>query len=258
LRDTLDGDHSTKTVCFGNPDCAETSYTLAGDAALANLEDISETIMSDNVPGDFVEIGVWRGGMSIYARALQVVHNQSDSRRVYACDSYSGLPKSTTDSNATKWEEEHWMQVSVDQVVGNFKRFHMMDDNVRFVKGHFVNTLPVLRAHLQDEGRKISILRGDLFVFEGYDDILYNLYEFVPVGGYFICDDCDTFEEANQAVHRFRSRHGITEEMVHANGTFGVTFWRKEKAVPVDYAYYLEWNATRNLSRAAIVHDGTF
>ena len=27
-------------------------------------------------------------------------------------------------------------------------------------------------------------------MFESYYDILYNLYELIPVGGWFVCDDC--------------------------------------------------------------------
>ena len=34
------------------------------------------------------------------------------------------------------------------------------------------------------------MLYGDGDMFESFYDILYNLYEFVPVGGWFVCDDC--------------------------------------------------------------------
>jgi hypothetical protein len=248
LKKELVGDDSLKINCDWDPDCEEASYTMAGDDTLLNVLEITEKTMSDNVLGDFVETGVWRGGISIFARALQVLHNQSDSRRVYACDSYEGMPIATTEEDSNSYQFYRYMEVSVDQVSANFNRFGLLDNTVRFVKGYFIQSLPVLRTHFQHEGRNISILRADGDMFESYYDTLYNLYEFVPVGGYFICDDCGRIEAAEKAVLNFRQRHGITEDMVPVNAEVahrGVKYWRKEKAVSVDYAYYLEWNSTR-------------
>jgi len=223
----------------------ESCYTMSGNARLSNVWNLSEQVMRDNVPGDFVETGIWRGGTSIFARAVQRVHGQGDSRRVYACDSFSGLPPATTHQDSDIWSKMTFLSVSVDQVRDDFERFQMLDSNVRFVKGFFSQSLPILRAHFQDEGRHISILRGDGDMFESYYDILFNLYQFVPVGGYFICDDCPYIFEAERAVQQFRLRHKITEEISPVRGSIGGTFWRKEQEVFVDYAYYVEWNSTR-------------
>merc|ERR1719428_552904 len=106
-----------------------------------------------------------------------------------------------------------FLSVSVDQVRDHFERFQMLDENVRLVKGFFRQSLPVLRTHLQDEGRRISVLRGDGDMFESYFDILFNLYEFVPVVGYFICDDCPYVLAAQKAIMEFRQRHGINEQI---------------------------------------------
>lgn len=223
----------------------ESCYTMAGNARLSSAQNVLEQAMRDNVPGDFVETGIWRGGTSIFARAVQRVHGQGDLRRVYACDSFSGLPASTTKEDGDNWSKMTFLSVSLDQVRNNFERFQMLDNNVLFVKGFFSQSLPVLRTHFQDEGRHISVLRGDGDMFESYYDILFNLYEFVPVGGYFICDDCPGIKEAENAVQQFRRHHKITEEILSVRGSASGTFWRKEREVLTDYAYYVKWNSTR-------------
>jgi len=67
----------------------------------------------------------------------------------------------------------------------HFNRYHLLDDNVIFVKGYFNDTMPTFRT----KDIKISILRidGDMFIL--YMDVLFNLYEKIPVGGYVIIDD---------------------------------------------------------------------
>ena len=97
-------------------------------------------------------------------------------------------------------------------------------------------------------------------MYESYLDILYNLYELIPVGGIFICDDCTLIREAQRAITEFRTRHGITDR-VHITGigmlregdhTYGLTWWKKTKPVSVDYTWYEKWNATRSLERGLI------
>ena len=52
-------------------------FDTAAKSALAGRSGIQ-----DNVPGDFIETGVWRGGASIYMRALLAAHGITD-RRVF-------------------------------------------------------------------------------------------------------------------------------------------------------------------------------
>merc|ERR1719242_1464811 len=108
----------------------------------------------------------------------------------------------------------NYLEVSQSEVEDNFKQFVSLDDNVRFRKGYFSESLPKLREELTADGRQLAVLRGDGDMFESYYDILYNLYEFVPVGGYFICDDCPAIPEAQRAIETFRESHGITDQLV--------------------------------------------
>src|SRR4051794_12482635 len=53
-------------------------YTMMGTRRLENLRRCVEDVLAREVPGDFLEAGVWRGGSGMYMRALLDVHGVSD------------------------------------------------------------------------------------------------------------------------------------------------------------------------------------
>merc|ERR1712032_1142770 len=129
---------------------------MVGTARLANAKELLEHAFLDGVLGDFIETGVWRGGTSIFARAVQRVHGEKDARRVYVCDSFQGLPKASQKQDTNQWSRMTFLRVSLEDVRDHFERFQMLDGGVFFVKGFFSDTLPVLREHLQGDGRRIA------------------------------------------------------------------------------------------------------
>ncbi|EOD12735.1 hypothetical protein EMIHUDRAFT_120042, partial [Emiliania huxleyi CCMP1516] len=64
--------------------------TMAGHKRLQNVATLLLNARSASVAGSYVECGVWRGGMSIFAKAVIEVYQMQ--RRVYLCDSFQGLP----------------------------------------------------------------------------------------------------------------------------------------------------------------------
>jgi len=105
---------------------------------------------------------------------------------------------------------------------------------------------------LKQKGRQLAVLRGDGDMYESYMDILYNLYDFVPVGGYFICDDCPVIHVAKQAIDDFRMEHKISDPIQAVEGSITGSFWRKVSPTVVNYSKYLEWNATRTLKSSPL------
>jgi hypothetical protein len=81
----------------------EDHYRSAPKAVLAidlgspmeSIRECIEGVLFDNVPGDFVECGVWRGGSCIFARSVFDAHGASD-RNVWVADSFEGMPKITS------------------------------------------------------------------------------------------------------------------------------------------------------------------
>lgn len=233
-----------KTRWKGGDWCAN-CFSMAGGARVQNVRELVEKTIVEGIPGDFLEAGTWRGGCSIMARVVQRTMGEDVQRHTYVCDSFSGLPKSSQSADDDSWSKEHFLEVAQSEVEDNFKQFHALDSNVKFRRGYFAETLPSVRRELKQGGRRLAVLRGDGDMYESYMDILYNLYDLVSVGGYFICDDCPGITVAQRAIDDFRVQNNIVEQIHKINGSAAGTFWRKETSRPVDYGKYLKWNVTR-------------
>ena len=66
--------------------------TMIGIMRLNNIQNLIESIIKLNIPGDFIETGAWRGGATIFMRAVLKAYNITD-RIVWVADSFQGLPK---------------------------------------------------------------------------------------------------------------------------------------------------------------------
>jgi O-methyltransferase len=198
--------------------------TMVGFDRLDNLRNCIETVIADDVPGDIIETGVWRGGASIYARGVLKAHDVTD-RNVWVADSFEGLPPPNPEDNpadaGANWHTADHLAVSLEDVQENFRRYDLLDDQVQFLKGWFRDTLPGIR------GRTWSVIRLDGDMYESTMDGLNNLYEGLSPGGFLIVDDY-SIEACKQAVHDFREQHGIEEPIERIDWT-GV-FWRRAGA----------------------------
>jgi hypothetical protein len=196
--------------------------TMIGLARLDNLQHCVEAALIDGVPGDVLEAGVWRGGASILMEAVLAVHDATD-RAVWVCDSFAGLPKPNPDRYPADRGDLFWTQrhlaVSLEDVRGNFERYGMLRDNVRFVEGLFQETLPSLPVE------RLAVLRADADMYESTTTVLDHLYSKVSPGGFVIIDDYDGVPACRKAVDDFRNRHGIIDPLVPIDWTGRC--WRK-------------------------------
>jgi O-methyltransferase len=192
------------------------AVTMIGHARLTNLQQCIETVLTEDVPGDVIECGVWRGGASIFARALLRLH--SSDRCVVLADSFRGLPEPEHehDLGGGLHKFDH-LAVSVDEVRQNFERFRLLDDQVRFIEGFFADTLPELKGQW-------SVIRLDGDMYDSTMVALESLYPSLSPGGFLIIDDYK-LPPCRKAVHDYRDANGIEEPMEQIDWT-GV-FWRK-------------------------------
>ena len=70
------------------------SYTMIGLANLNNIQTCIEDVIRNRVEGDLIETGVWRGGATIFMRAILKAHGVTD-RTVWVANSFEGLPPLT-------------------------------------------------------------------------------------------------------------------------------------------------------------------
>jgi O-methyltransferase len=197
-------------------------FTMVGIQRLNNLQLCIEDVLEKNVPGSFVETGVWRGGSSIFAKAV-LEHYGVRDRIVWCCDSFQGMPNpSATDISLDKsadFSDRYYLVASEADVANNFKKFGLLDSNVRFLKGWFRDTLPTAPIE------QIAILRIDGDLYESTMDSLKNLYRKLSGGGYLIVDDYRSWRGCRTAVDEFRKENSIVDEIVDIDAH--AIYWKR-------------------------------
>lgn len=195
--------------------------TMIGLRRLDNLQQCLESVLRERIPGDLIETGVWRGGASIFMRAVLAAHAVAD-RRVYVADSFRGLPPpDTTRYPADAGDDLHtYAELAVDRatVEANFAKYGLLDQQVVFVEGWFADTLPALAV------KEFALIRLDGDMYGSTMDALEALYPKLAVGGYCIIDDY-ALPGCRRAVEDYRQQNGIVEPLQEVDWT-GVC-WRR-------------------------------
>ena len=146
-----------------------------------------------------------------------------EDRLVWVADSFEGLPPPDDAHEAdagAQWHTFDQLRVSMEQVQDNFRRYGLLDDRVRFLKGWFSDTLPTAPIG------QLAILRLDGDMYGSTIDALDALFDKVSVGGYVIIDDYGIPEDGcRRAIHDFRRDRGIGDPIVDIDG-FGA-YWRR-------------------------------
>ncbi|WP_216663621.1 MULTISPECIES: TylF/MycF/NovP-related O-methyltransferase [unclassified Lentimicrobium] len=195
--------------------------TMIGLKRLENIEYCFEKIIEDDIPGDFIETGVWRGGATIFMRAL-LKEADIKNRKVWVADSFAGLPKPSGKYKEDINDIHHGFKeliVSKEQVKKNFENYRLLDKQVGFIEGWFSESLVFAPIN------KLSILRLDGDMYESTMDALVNLYPKLSIGGFVIIDDWGAVKACKKAVLDYRSKMNITDPVVKIDWT-GV-YWRK-------------------------------
>ena len=166
----------------------------------------------NNVEGDIVECGVWRGGYSIF-----LSHLFSD-RNIWVCDSFEGFQP--LDNAKYNFESERHtpafshgacgpLSISLEEVKQNFKSYGLENqERIKFIKGFVKDSLPTSGIE------KIALLRVDVDAYSATLEVLDELYSKVQPGGFIVFDDACLIESA-EAIKVFLTREGLPLELYH-------------------------------------------
>jgi O-methyltransferase len=222
IYDTPEYDPATRREGRDHPLFA---HTMIGLNRLDNLQQCVLEALRDDVPGDLIETGVWRGGATIFMKAI--LRAMGEERRVvWVADSFRGLPKPVperypADAGDRLHTLEH-LAVSMETVRANFEAYGLLDGNVRFLKGWFKDTLPSAPI------KSLAVMRLDGDLYESTMDALTALYDRLSPGGVVIVDDYGDIASCRGAVEDFRAARGIVEELAWAD--WSCVWWRKRRA----------------------------
>lgn len=200
------------------------AHTMLSTKGLDNLQSCCETVLRENVPGDFIETGVWRGGATILMRAVLAAHGVRD-RRVFVADSFAGLPEPDAEGfpadAGSHYHRLKFLSVSRREVEQNFEKYGLLDAQVVFLEGWFKETLP--RAPVE----RLAVLRLDGDMYESTAVALEHLYPKLSPGGFCIVDDYG-LDPCRRAVDDYRRRQRIETPIVSVDQTR--IYWRKTAA----------------------------
>jgi hypothetical protein len=203
-------------------------YVFNNNLTLVSWERLLATLMSckyildNNLDGDFVECGVWRGGNSIIAKGIFEMYHSN--KKVYMYDTFQGMTTPTEEDvelrnggvtakqllakdklDKTKnWTPKGnvWAYASIDDVKSNFTRFGLSLDNVEFVQGDVVQTLE------KTIPGKISVLRIDTDWYESTKKEMEVLYKQIVTNGVFMVDDYGHWGGSKKAVDEYFEENG--------------------------------------------------
>ena len=227
-------DHETDMAYVGsfiNHYIKSAAVSMLPLARIENLQSCIVDVLRSGVPGDIIEAGVWRGGTTIFMRAVLKAYNISD-RTVWAADSFEGLP--TPDAEKYPLEAKahngklmgsvyNHFAVGLEEVKRNFQAYGLLDEQVCFLKGWFKDTLPTAPI------AAVSVMRLDGDYYESTMDGLTNLYDKLSVGGYVIIDDYgeDFWTYCRKAVDDFRRGRGIEDPMIRVDSK--CYYWQRSR-----------------------------
>lgn len=196
--------------------------TMIGMVRLNNLQACVTDVIKNEVPGDLIETGAWRGGASIFMTAALKAYGEKE-RTVWVADSFRGLPRPEDQTHAgdiadplVKFRD---LAVPLDVVKDNFRKYGLLNDQVRFLVGWFQDTLP------SAEVDRLAVLRLDGDMYDSTMVALEALYHKLSVGGYVIVDDYSALPACKDAVDEFRAREGITDPLLPVD--WAAVYWQR-------------------------------
>jgi len=217
-------------------------YSMCGPREIEQMYVLLLNIVANQVPGDIVETGVWKGGMGMWMKAV-LNHFSLDgkdalgpTRQLWLFDAFGEFPQPEKHLLADGEEiPTHEKDLSVhaltkimydkpviaENVRSNFQNLGLLDERVKLVKGLFSKTIPAALSRIQ----KLAILRIDNDYYDSVLFVLENLYDLLSPGGFVVIDDYNNpVLGCQDAVHHFRSKYQITSPIIDRYG--GSVYWQ--------------------------------
>ena len=169
-------------------------------------------VVKAEIPGDFVECGVWKGGAAMLM-ALTLIELNVVDRELYLFDTFQGMTPPTENDKIAwtgrpvqeKWEQDYfsWWSIPRQEVVQNLRSTGYPEHLIHAVEGDVGSTIP------DHSPGTIALLRLDTDWYESTLHELRYLYPRLKGGGVLLLDDYGHFTGARKAVDEFFSGSAV-------------------------------------------------
>lgn len=192
------------------------NYTMTSPERIVSLIRAVEYVEKNNIEGDIVECGVWKGG-SIMAVLKTLMDLNSYDRNIFLYDTFEGMSEPSENDKSFKGESateafyernEYWERIecfsTIDEVKGNVDTVGYPKEKIQYIKGKVEDTIPNKIKH-----EKIAILRLDTDWYESTLHELKHLFPKIVKGGIIIIDDYGHWQGCKKAVDEYIHENNI-------------------------------------------------
>jgi len=162
-------------------------------------------ILGKQIPGDFVECGVYKGGnCMVMAEGLKF---HFSDRTIWLYDTFTGMPKPSeedvfhTGKHAKDLWHQGWCEGTLDTVLKNMEQVGY--EHYELIEGMVEDTIPDVMPD------QIVLLRLDTDFYESTKHELDFLYPRLVKGGYLIIDDYHSWQGSRQACDEMLPGEGF-------------------------------------------------
>lgn len=163
-------------------------------------------ISKNNIAGDLVECGVWKGG-STMLMAYTLQQAGITNRRLYLYDTFEGMTqpgerdgqneKDEWESNRVTDTLNNMCYAPIEEVKTNMESTGYPADNILLIKGKVEQTIPATMP------AGIAVLRLDTDWYESTKHELQHLYPLLSKKGILIIDDYGAWQGARAAADEY-------------------------------------------------------
>ena len=187
--------------------------TMVSRGRIYDLDRLVNETIESNIDGDYVECGVYRGGLS--ALILDKILSHQLDKKLWIYDTFQGMSEPTEVDISTKNENAveafnslknettgcaDWCKATIDIVQSTLNLVSKNYPNYcKLIQGKVEDTLPVV----DNIPEKISLMRLDTDWYESTKIELDTFYNLLSIGGIIIIDDYRYWQGQKLAVDEF-------------------------------------------------------
>lgn len=193
-------------------------FTMTSTERMYSLYKAVNYILQNNISGDFVECGVWKGGSALFIAKMLADKNVTD-RKVILYDTFEGMSEPTENdkdiageaattllqNTSIEIQDSIWCYSSFEEVKQNLSLSGLTEENIIMIKGKVENTIPT-----QLPTKLISLLRLDTDWYESTKHELNHLYPLLNNNGVLIIDDYGHWDGCRKAVDEYVSANKLS------------------------------------------------
>lgn len=192
-------------------------FTMTSSERVYGLIESVKYISVNNIEGDILECGVWKGGSMLTVAKVLSMHGDIN-RRLFMYDTFEGMSEPTGEDKSAEEESAAgmlkkedrendaagvWAYSPLDEVKTTMQLSEYKTSLIHYIKGKVEDTIPDTMPS------KIALLRLVTDWYESTRHELIHLFPLLVKGGVLIIDDYGFWKGARKAADEYFAENKI-------------------------------------------------